>query len=110
MPEVSKSFLDFLAEAGIGVGAVKDVRCGPTQRTFELDYDQELRDFVATLPERQDPIVIPSTSLNSLYRIEEFEAIAGRPVLTANQVTMWYSLELAGAGVSIKGMGRLFRS
>lgn len=110
MPEVSRCFVDFLGEAGIRVGAVKDIQCAPTQRTFELDYNRELRDFVATLPARSDPIVVPSTSLNSLYRIEEFEEIAGRPVLTANQVTMWYALELAGAGVSINGMGHLFRS
>lgn len=110
MPEVSKSFLDFLAEAGIRVGAVKDIQCGPNQRTFELDYHRELGDFVATLPDHPDPVIIPSTSLNSLYRIEEFEEVAGRPVLTANQVTMWHSLQLAGVGVPISGMGRLFRS
>lgn len=110
MPEVSKSLLDFLAEAGIRVGTAKDIQCGPNQRTFELDYNQELRHFVDTLPDHSDPIVIPSTSLNSLFRIEEFEKIAGRPVLTANQVTMWHSLELAGTGVPINGMGQLFRS
>lgn len=84
--------------------------CAPKQRSFDLDYNAELGAFVAMLPPSKDPILIPSTSLNSLDMVDGFEKIAGRPVLTANQVTLWHALVLAGIEARIRNAGVLFRS
>ncbi|MDN5776431.1 MAG: maleate cis-trans isomerase [Humibacillus sp.] len=55
------------------------------------------------------PILVPDTALHTVGLIEAFELELGRPVLTANQVTAWWGLRLAGRTVSAPGLGRLFR-
>jgi maleate cis-trans isomerase len=55
-----------------------------------------------------DAIVIPDTALPTVDRIARLEAIAGSPVVTANQVTLWAALRLAGRSVVSDAYGRLF--
>jgi maleate isomerase len=84
------------------------MKCRPEQRTFDLDYKAELAEFTKTLSPRSHPILLPSTSLNSLDLIPDFERIAGRPVLTANQLCLWYALQLLEPKRGVSGAGRLF--
>lgn len=110
MPEVADTMVSFLSQAGIAVSSVHHMVCAPKQRSFDLDYAAELKTLVPTLSTSPDPILIPSTSLNSLDRVEGFEEIAGRPVLTANQVTLWQALVLAGVKQRVEKAGTLFRT
>jgi maleate isomerase len=48
---------------------------------------------------------------NGLYCIDAIATLEedlGRPVVTANQAGMWYSLGIAGVGARIEGYGKLF--
>jgi len=48
--------------------------------------------------------------MHSLAWIDELEAAAGMPVLTANQVTIFEGLRLGGLVPPLPGLGALFRS
>ncbi|RWJ01920.1 MAG: hypothetical protein EOR25_34045 [Mesorhizobium sp.] len=102
-PDVTQRLISFLAEAGIGVGNVRLVRCSPEERAFNINCEANLAEFVSLTTPSDDPILIPCTSIKSLNRIESFERSSGRQVITANQVTLWHALVLAGFTPNIPG-------
>jgi len=56
-----------------------------------------------------DVLLIPDTALHSAAWLEDLEAAAGKPVLTANQVSFWEGLRLCGKLTPQPGLGTLFR-
>ncbi|WP_238152759.1 Asp/Glu racemase [Kribbella speibonae] len=84
----------FLAQAGIevvataGLGLIAQIWAVPYETTVEL-----VRSVDSDLVEA---IFISCTNLPTYDVIAGLEATLGKPVLTANQVTMWSVLELAG--------------
>jgi maleate isomerase len=57
-----------------------------------------------------DGVFIACTALPTLPVIEHLEADLGKPVITANQATMWEALRLSGvATTSMTGRGSLYR-
>lgn len=56
-----------------------------------------------------DALLVPDTALHSAAWLEELEAAAGKPVLTANQVSFWEGLRLCGKLTPQQGLGTLFR-
>jgi maleate cis-trans isomerase len=57
---------------------------------------------------KAEVLLIPDTALPSLDLVDHLEAMCGRPVLTANQVTLWMALDLASHPLTVAGFGRLF--
>lgn len=56
-------------------------------------------------------MLIPDTAMHSLLHVEEWERALGKPVLTANQVTVWEGMRIAGVEQpQLPGLGALFRS
>jgi maleate cis-trans isomerase len=55
-----------------------------------------------------EAVLIPDTAMHTLSILDDLERAVGKPVLTANQVTVWKGLDLAGAGRRIDGPGTLF--
>jgi len=53
-------------------------------------------------------IVVPDTAIPTLHYLEEVEAELGKPVVSANQATLWKAVRLAGSPLSPKGFGRLW--
>ena len=53
---------------------------------------------------------MPDTALHTVDFLEELEAAVGKTVLTANQVTVWEGLRLAGLLRAQEGFGTLFRA
>ena len=53
-------------------------------------------------------VLVPDTAWNTIGLLEELDAALGKPVLTANQVTIWQGLALAGLLTPQTGLGRLF--
>lgn len=56
-----------------------------------------------------DALLVPDTALHSVAWLEDLEAAAGKPVLTANQVSFWEGLRLCGKLTPQQGLGSLFR-
>ncbi|GHH83000.1 decarboxylase [Streptomyces sulfonofaciens] len=55
-----------------------------------------------------DAVLLPDTALHTVAHLPELEDVLGKPVLTANQVTAWEALRLAGRRVNAPSMGALF--
>ena len=66
---------------------------------------------IALSPAGDDPaadaVLVPDTALTTTQHIAGLEVELGKPVLTANQVTIWYALQVAGVLTQAPGFGRL---
>jgi maleate isomerase len=84
----------FLAEAGVevvataGLGLIAQIWTVPYEATVEL-----VRSIDTSTAEA---VFISCTNLPTYDVIAGLEAMIGKTVLTANQVTMWSALSLAG--------------
>jgi maleate isomerase len=56
-----------------------------------------------------DGVVIPVTQLRSLDIVEQLEKDLGKPVVAANQASMWFALRKLGLPDRIEGYGELLR-
>jgi maleate isomerase len=57
-----------------------------------------------------EAVYLPCTSLRTLEILEALEEDMGKPVVSANQSTMWHAQRLAGVNAPLTGLGRLFRA
>lgn len=55
-------------------------------------------------------LLVPDTALHTVAALPELERSLGLPVLTANQVTAWHGLRLAGHPARADRLGTLFRT
>ncbi|CAM5337809.1 decarboxylase [Streptomyces spiroverticillatus] len=55
-----------------------------------------------------EAVLLPDTALHTAAHVADLERELGKPVLTANQVTVWEGLRLAQRRVRAPGLGRLF--
>lgn len=84
----------YLMEAGIEVVATAGL--GMTSQIWAVPYETTAELVRTTdVPEAQ-AIVISCTNLPTYDLIARLEAELGKPVVTANQVTMWAALAVAG--------------
>jgi maleate cis-trans isomerase len=85
----SRAFAAFLSEYGVDVA---DLRWLDAPSGFDAANIDEQR-LGAALSKvdlgRVEAVLIPDTALPSLDLVDRLEAACGRPVLTANQVTLW---------------------
>ncbi len=104
----ARALASFLDAFGIAVTSLQwlDAVCG---LDAALIAEERLADTVMqAATARPDAIVIPDTALPTMDRIARLEAMAHRPVVTANQATLWAALRLAGRPVPTSAYGRLF--
>lgn len=106
--DVALAFEAFLAEHGVTVTSVgaEDVLTAAEVGTFGRD---RVLQFVAAgdHPEAA-AVLVPDTALHTAAWVDDLEAALGKTVLTANQVTMWEALRLAGRRPRAAALGRLF--
>lgn len=57
---------------------------------------------------RAEAVLVPDTAMHSLLWLDDLENAVGKPVLTANQVTIWEGLRIAGRLQPRSGLGALF--
>jgi maleate cis-trans isomerase len=103
----TRAFQAFLGEFGIEVVSLEwlDAPSGWDAGQFEEDFIREQAARVLA-PEAQ-ALLIPDTVLPILHFVAAMEGDLGRPVLTANAVTLWDAQRLAGSFVSLPGFGSL---
>lgn len=107
---ITLKFQHFLSDNGVGVvhsgclGIIKGVDVG------RLGHEAVRNLVVSNNHENSEAVLVPDTALRSIAWIEELETEIGKPVLTANQVTMWCALKLAGIDApKSTRLGNLFR-
>lgn len=107
--DVAGYFVDFLAAAGIEVvrlsskGIITAAEVGTLSREAVADFAAANDDPAA------EALLMPDTALHTAAWLDELEDRLGKPVLTANQVSAWEGLRLAGHGGTGEGLGTLFR-
>ncbi|MGZ3099339.1 maleate cis-trans isomerase family protein [Streptomyces sp. H72] len=105
---VARLFADFLSAAGIeavdvvGSGVVTAAEVGTWTEAQVLT--------LARAADRPDAeaVLLPDTALHTAAHIPALEKELGKPVLTANQVTVWEGLRLADRRVNAPELGALF--
>ncbi|MFH8288700.1 MULTISPECIES: decarboxylase [unclassified Streptomyces] len=106
--DVAAHFTAFLKSAGTevvstrgsGIITAAEVGTWGREEVLALARDGDHPDAQALL--------LPDTALHTAAHVRELEAAVGKPVLTANQVTVWEALRLAERRVNAPELGSLF--
>lgn len=108
--DVASHFAAFLDGAGITVTAMSTYDVPSGEDAGLLGSDWVLNVAKAADIAGAEALLIPDTALHTLAVIGELEEEVGIPVLTANQVTAWQGLKLAGHPATARGLGALFEA
>lgn len=106
--DVSRHFVDLLGRGGIDVTQLVSHDIATAALAGELDREGVLELARSNDSPQAQAILIPDTALHTARWINELEEALGKPVLTANQVTVWQGLRLAGALRPCAALGTLF--
>lgn len=96
----------FLSECGVEVLHDRALTLPPPEwvtRSGEFWMEQGL----AEDDPRADAIFLSCTNIRAIEAVESLEKRAGKPVVTSNQATLWYSLRLMGYSGTVPGLGCL---
>lgn len=76
-----------------------------------LGFEQEIEPLYAQIrascPADADGVFIAGTGFRCVGILDALEGDLQRPVLSANQVSLWHCLRLAGVRAPVAGYGRL---
>jgi maleate isomerase len=92
--DLTKGLSSFLGEAGVEVIATAGL--GLTSEIWTVPYETTADLVRATDTRESEAVFISCTNLPTYDMIAPLEQELGKPVLTANQVTMWSALTIAG--------------
>jgi maleate cis-trans isomerase len=106
--EVTRMFARLLADAGVETAATGSLGIITGTEVGGLGREDVLELVAAHDRPDAQAVLVPDTALHSIAWLGELERAAGKPVLTANQVTAWYGLQLAGHDTPRAGLGTLF--
>jgi len=107
--DVAKLFVEFLAAGGIEIVAMSSEDIDTAAEVGRLSPEAVVELAVGHDHPAAEAVLIPDTAMRTLGVINTIEARLGKPVLTANQVTIWEGLRLAGEVPESEELGALFR-
>ncbi|GGV73683.1 decarboxylase [Streptomyces thermoviolaceus] len=106
--DVTAAFTEFLRQAGLRVAAAHSAgAAGPAEVAAWGEKELIALVRAADAPEA-GALLVPDTALHTVSRLAALERLLGKPVLTANQVSVWEALRLADRRVNASGLGELF--
>jgi maleate cis-trans isomerase len=106
--DVARHFRAFLEHAQITVAAMGSHDIYTAAEVGTLERDQVVAMVRAADTDDAEAVLVPDTAMHSLAWLSDLEAAVGKPVLTANQVTVFEGLRLAGAVPALPDLGTLF--
>ena len=106
--DVAQHFVRFLAGGGAEVVAMGSHGIVTAAEVGTLTKDEVIEMVRAADHPDAEAVLVPDTAMHTLAIIGELEAAIGKPVLTANQVTVWKGLHLLGPVPAFEGLGQLF--
>jgi maleate cis-trans isomerase len=106
--DVAMSFGAFLAAADIEVVSLSCKGIVTAAEVGTLGRDEVLSFVAANDHPDAEAVLVPDTALHTVAWLTELEELVGKPVLTANQVSVWEGLRLVGATEPRAGLGALF--
>lgn len=108
--DVASLFVDFLDAAGTRVVSMSSAGIDTAAEVGELTPEQVIDLAAANDHPDAQALLVPDTAMRTLAVVPDLEARLGKPVLTANQVTIWQGLRLVGETPSAPQLGTLFRA
>jgi maleate cis-trans isomerase len=106
--DIAGLFAEFLRAGGVEVTALRGsgvVTAAEVGTWGEAQVLALARD--ADTPDA-DAVLLPDTALHTAAHLPALEEALGKPVLTANQVTVWEALRLTDRRVNAPSLGALF--
>ncbi|GAA3877200.1 aspartate/glutamate racemase family protein [Streptomyces lacrimifluminis] len=106
--DVAELFAEFLRAAGIEVTAVHGAGVVTAAEAGEWS-SEELTSLAREADDTDaEALLLPDTALHTASHIETLEKHLTKPVLTANQVSVWEALRLTTRKVNAPSLGTLF--
>ncbi|MFF3332330.1 aspartate/glutamate racemase family protein [Streptomyces sp. NPDC002888] len=106
--DVAGLFSEFLRAGGAEVTAVRGAGIITAAEVGTWGEAEVLELARAADTPDAEAVLLPDTALHTAAHIPTLEKDLGKPVLTANQVTVWEALRLAGRRVNAPALGVLF--
>lgn len=106
--DVAQHFVRFLIGAGVEVVSMGSHGIITAAEVGTLAPDRVIAMVKAADHPDAEAILVPDTAMHTLEIVDDLEAAIGKPVLTANQVTVWKGLDLLGAVPVLPNLGSLF--
>lgn len=106
--EVTAHFVRLLTDAGVSVAAARSSGIPTAVDAGRVDPDAVLALVLGGDHPDAEVVLAPDTALHTVRLGERLEQAVGKPVLTANQVTVWEAFRLANLTASGPGLGTLF--
>lgn len=106
--DVASHFVQLLEQDGIRVTALATYAVPSGEDAGRLDAEWVLATADAADLTDAECLLVPDTALHTVDVLPRLEEALGMPVLTANQVTAWYGLRLAGHPARAEELGTLF--
>ncbi|WP_405840400.1 decarboxylase [Streptomyces sp. NBC_01518] len=106
--DVAALFAAFLRAGGVEPVALRASGIITAAEVGTWGYDEVLTLARAVDGPDVEAVLIPDTALHTAAHIPDLEKELGKPVLTANQVTVWEALRLADRKVNAPDLGALF--
>ncbi len=105
--EVSEQLRKFLEETGFDVLSLEYLGCADLDIP-KIDPGRIYRLAKSATRDHTDAIFISCTNFRAFEVVVPLENDIKKPVVTANQATMWHALTLAGVNQTQSHLGRLF--
>jgi maleate cis-trans isomerase len=106
--DVAALFADFLRAGGVEPVVVRASGIITAAEVGTWGYDEVLALARSVDGPDIEAVLLPDTALHTAAHITDLEKELGKPVLTANQVTVWEALRLADRKVNAPDLGTLF--
>lgn len=106
--DIAELFASFVAAHGIVVEAMGDAGIPTAAEVGRLTRAQVRELAVRNDTPGAEALLIPDTAMHTIAQVDELERLLNKPVLTANAVTVWEGLRIAGMTCRTTGLGTLF--
>ncbi|RSN66182.1 maleate cis-trans isomerase [Amycolatopsis sp. WAC 04182] len=106
--DVARLFVEFLGAGGVEVVSMGSADIDTAAEVGELSPEAVVELAVSRDHPAADALLVPDTAMRTLGEINTLETRLGKPVLTANQVTVWEGLRLTGKSPLVRTLGALF--
>ena len=108
--ELAAHFKEFLRAAGAEVSAFAAHGVFTAEAVGRMSREDVTAMIQSVDVPEAEAMLVPDTAMHSLLWVDELEQALGKPVLTANQVTVWEGMQIAGvARPQLPGLGALLR-
>jgi maleate cis-trans isomerase len=107
--DIARLFVDFLGAGDIEVVSMASADIVTAAEVGAMSPDAVVELAVSHDHPDAEAVLVPDTAMRTLGEINAVEAALGKPVLTANQVTVWEGLRLTGQHRLVRSLGALFR-